>query len=256
MENLSLNSRKFIVGGNWKCNGSVESINKLVNEVVNPIEIDETKVEVVISPVNIHIGTVKAVINPSVKVACQNISAQGFGAYTGETSAEHVKDFGLEWVLIGHSERRVLYGETNEIVATKTKCAQAQGLNAIVCVGEMLEERENGTTNDVLKVQLDAFKDSVSDWSKIVIAYEPVWAIGTGKTATPEIAEETHQYIRSWFNDCVSAEVAQSIRIQYGGSVNAKNAADLIVQTNIDGFLVGSASLKPDFATIIDICQK
>ena len=124
-------------------------------------------------------------INPSVKVACQNISTQGFGAYTGETSAQHVKDFGLEWVIIGHSERRTLYGETDEIVASKIKCALAQDLNAMVCVGEMLEEREKGTTNDVLKVQLDAIKDSVTDWSKIVIAYEPVWAIGTGKTATP-----------------------------------------------------------------------
>ena len=207
------NTRKFIVGGNWKCNGSVESINKLVHEVINKVEIDENKVDVVVSPINMHIGTVKAMINPAVKVGCQNISAQGFGAYTGETSAEHVKDFGLEWVIIGHSERRVLYGETDEVVAAKTKCAQAQGLNAIVCVGEMLEERENGTTNDVLKVQLDGFKDAVTDWSKVVIAYEPVWAIGTGKTATPEIAEETHQYIRSWFEQNVSAEVAQQIRI-------------------------------------------
>lgn len=120
MEN---NNRKFIVGGNWKCNGSIESINKLIGEVINKVEIDETKVDVFVSPINMHIGTVKTKINPSVKVACQNISAQGFGAFTGETSAEQVKDFGLEWVIIGHSERRVLYGESNEVVASKTKCA-------------------------------------------------------------------------------------------------------------------------------------
>ena len=203
------NTRKFIIGGNWKCNGSLDSINKLVGDVINSVEIDEIKVDVVVCPMNMHIGTVQAMINPAVKVGCQNISAQGYGAYTGETSAEHVKDFGLDWIIIGHSERRVLYGESDEVAAAKTKCAQAQGLNAIICVGEMLEERENGTTNNVLKVQLDAIKDSVTDWSKVVIAYEPVWAIGTGKTATPEIAEETHQYIRSWFHENISPMIAQ-----------------------------------------------
>lgn len=121
----------------------------------------------------------------------------------------------------------------------------------MICIGEKLEERENGTTNDVLKTQLSAFKDSVKDWSKVVIAYEPVWAIGTGKTATPEMAQETHAYIRSWLTQNCGEEISTSVRIQYGGSVNAKNAADLIAQPDIDGFLVGGASLKPDFNDVI-----
>ena len=135
------------------------------------------------------------------------------GAFTGEVSAEQLKDFEVEWCLIGHSERRTLYGETDEIIAQKIVKAQENGISAMVCVGEMLEQRENGTTNDVLKKQLDAIKSSVSDWSTIVIAYEPVWAIGTGKVATPEVAEDTHKYIRSWVAENISIEVAQAIRI-------------------------------------------
>ena len=137
------------------------------------------------------------------------------------------------------------------MVAAKAAMAQEAGLNSIICIGEKLEQRENGTTNDVLKTQLDGFKNSIKDWSKVVIAYEPVWAIGTGKTASPEIAQETHTFIRSWMKDNVSADVASSTRIQYGGSVSAKNAADLIIQPDIDGFLVGGASLKPDFLDIV-----
>jgi len=179
------------------------------------------------------------------------MSATGNGAFTGEISGEQLKDFEVNWVLIGHSERRTIMGESNEVVAAKTARAQALGLNAIVCLGESLEQREAGTTNDHLKAQLDSVKDSIKDWSTIVLAYEPIWAIGTGKTATPEIAEATHEYIRQWLASEISEEVSQSTRIQYGGSVNAKNAAELIAKDNIDGFLVGGASLKPDFLDII-----
>ena len=249
-------SRKFVIGGNWKSNGNLASNTALVNDVLNKAEIDESRLEVVVAPIAIHIATVKSALNPSIKVACQNISATDCGAFTGEITAMQLKDFEIEWCIIGHSERRSLYGETDKVVAEKVTKAQANGLNAMVCVGEMLEQRENGTTNDVCKAQLDAFKDSVTDWSKIVIAYEPVWAIGTGKTATPEIAEETCGYIRQWVGENVSPEVALQIRIQYGGSVSAKNAADLIAKPNIDGFLVGGASLKPDFLTIIEAASK
>lgn len=162
-----------------------------------------------------------------------------------------MKDFEVKWVLVGHSERRTLYGETNEVVAEKLKLAQENELNVIFCVGETLAEREAEKTNAVLKDQLECARDVVSDWSKIVIAYEPVWAIGTGKTATPEIAQAAHAYIRSWLIDNVSADIAAATRIQYGGSANASNAAALISQPDIDGFLVGGASLKPEFATIV-----
>jgi len=225
----------------------VQSIKDLVRDVLNKSEFSADKLEVVVAPISIHIASVKALLNENIKVAAQNMSQTGNGAFTGEISGEQLKDFEIEWVILGHSERRTHYNETNEIVAAKVARAQQLGLNAMVCLGESLEQREDGSTNDHLKTQLDAIKPSVTDWSKIVLAYEPIWAIGTGKTATPEIAEETHQYIRSWLHDNISEEVAAATRIQYGGSANAKNAADLIAQPNIDGFLVGGASLKPDF---------
>lgn len=243
--------RKIIVGGNWKCNMTLATAKDLCENVLNKVDFDTSKVGVVVAPVSIHIGSVTALLNDKIKVSAQNVSATGKGAYTGEVSCEQLKDFGIAWTLIGHSERRTLYGETDAVVAAKVALAQELGLNTIVCIGELLEQREAGTTNDVLKTQLDGFKDVVKDWSTVVIAYEPVWAIGTGKTATPEIAQETHAYIRSWLKDNVSEAVAGSTTIQYGGSVSDKNAADLIAQPDIDGFLVGGASLKPAFADII-----
>ena len=179
------------------------------------------------------------------------MSLTGNGAFTGEISGEQLNDFEIGTVILGHSERRQHFGETNELVATKVGRAQELGLTACVCIGESLEQREGGTTNDHLKGQLDAIKSSIKDWSKVILAYEPIWAIGTGKVASPEIAEATHVYIRSWLAENVSEEVSQSVRIQYGGSVNAKNAATLIAQPNIDGFLVGGAALKPDFIEIV-----
>lgn len=244
-------ARKYIIGGNWKCNGTLQSVKDLIKDVLNKAQFDQSKLEVVVAPISIHIASVKALLNENIKVACQNVSQTGKGAFTGEISCDQLKDFDVNWVIIGHSERRTLYGETDAVVATKTTQAQEMGLNAIICIGEKLEERESGTTNDVLKTQLAAFKDSVKDWSRVVIAYEPVWAIGTGKTASPEIAQEAHAFIRSWLSQNCSEEIAGTVRIQYGGSVNAKNAADLISQPDIDGFLVGGASLKPDFNEII-----
>lgn len=210
MENTQ---RKLVIGGNWKCNGTMESTQKLIAEVLNKAEFSPEKVEVVVAPISIHVGTVKALVNPNVKVAVQNMSASDKGAFTGEICGEQIVDFGLEWVIIGHSERRTLFGETDAQVAAKVAKAQAYKINAMVCCGESLEIREAGTTNEFLKGQLDAIKASISDWSQIVIAYEPIWAIGTGKTATPEIAESTCAYIRSWLAENISAEVAQATRI-------------------------------------------
>ena len=177
--------RKYIVGGNWKSNGTVEFCREMCQKTLNTMQYDKEKVEVVITPISLHIQSMKTLLNADVKVGTQNISATKNGAFTGELSAEQVKDFELQWTLIGHSERRAKQGETNEVVAQKVVQAQETGLNAIVCIGETLEDREAGKTNDVLKEQLDAVKTSIQDWSKIVLAYEPVWAIGTGKTATP-----------------------------------------------------------------------
>ena len=164
-------------------------------------------------------------------------------------------DFGINWTLVGHSERRhTVAAESDELIAEKTKVALANGIKVILCIGELLEERESGKTMDVCKAQLQAVVNAVEekDWENIVIAYEPVWAIGTGKTATPEVAEETHAEIRAFMASAVSAAVAENVRIIYGGSVSTKNCADLIAKEDIDGFLVGGASLKPDFVQIIN----
>ena len=166
-----------------------------------------------------------------------------------------VTDAGITHTLTGHSERRTLYGESDHDVATKTKVALDAGLTVLACIGELLEERESGKTNEVNTRQLNAILDQCGDWSKIVIAYEPVWAIGTGKTATPEIAQETHAEIREWLAKSVSADAAKTVRILYGGSVTDGNAAELIAMPDIDGFLVGGASLKPAFDVIVSACQ-
>ena len=162
-----------------------------------------------------------------------------------------IKDAGIHWTLAGHSERRQKYGETDKETATKTKNALEKGLSVIVCCGETLEQREAGQTDDVNAKQLAAVLEQVQDWSNIVIAYEPVWAIGTGKTANPEDAQSATANIRSWLAKNLSADVAQSTRILYGGSVNEKNAAVLIAKDDIDGFLVGGAALKPAFTDIV-----
>jgi triosephosphate isomerase len=249
-------TKKYIVGGNWKCNGSVQSVKDLVSNVLNKLQFSEDKAEVFVAPVSIHIASVKALVNKNIKVAAQNMSATGSGAFTGEISGEQLKDFEVNWVILGHSERRQHYNDTNEVVATKVAKAQTLGLHSCVCVGESEAQREAGETNAHLKEQLDAVKGSISDWSRIVLAYEPIWAIGTGKTATPEIAEETHVYIRQWLTENIGEELAQSVRIQYGGSVNAKNCASLIEKPNIDGFLVGGAALKPEFLDIVASCSQ
>ncbi len=180
----------------------------------------------------------------------------GFGAYTGEVSAQLLVDAGVRWTLTGHSERRVGFGgpgESSEVVAKKTAVAVQAGLSVIACIGEQLAERENGTTMDVCAAQLTPIAQAlkVADWKKVVIAYEPVWAIGTGKVATPAQAEETHREIRAWIATHVSPFVAREVRIIYGGSVKGSNCKDLIACPNIDGFLVGGASLLPEFVNII-----
>ena len=179
--------RKYIIGGNWKCNGSVEFVRNHTS-MLNSMEYNQDVLEIVVAPISLQIASAKTMLNSNIKVASQNISAEKNGAFTGEISADQVKDFELEWTLVGHSERRTLFGETDAIVAKKVLRAQEAGLKTILCIGETLAEREAEKTNDVLKTQLDTVKDNITDWGKIVIAYEPVWAIGTGKTATPEIA--------------------------------------------------------------------
>lgn len=244
--------RKVFIGGNWKSNGSLKFINTHFERVLNKVTFDPSKCEVVVAPMNIHLqAALNANKNPNVHVAAQNVSLYKDGAFTGEVSAAAIKDLGLRWVIIGHSERRQLYGESSEVVANKNKMVEEQGLNSIACIGETLQEREANRTLKVVFEQLSAIRNGKPDWSKIVIAYEPVWAIGTGKTASPEQAQEVHGEIRNWLSKEVSKDVSSSTRIIYGGSVNAQTAPTLIQKPDIDGFLVGGAALKPEFNDII-----
>ncbi|CUA69824.1 triosephosphate isomerase (TIM) [Rhizoctonia solani] len=242
--------RKFFVGGNFKMNGTVKSIQEII-ENLNKAKLDPNT-EVVIAPPALYLLTSLAAANPNIQVAAQNAYTKSSGAYTGEISPAQLVDAGIPWVILGHSERRTLFGDTDEIVADKTKAALDAGLSVILCIGETLDEREAGITVKVCERQLDAVRTKVTDWSKIVIAYEPVWAIGTGKVATCEQAQEVHKDIRAWVANNVNGETAENIRIIYGGSVNAGNCKQSAAQIDVDGFLVGGASLKPEFVDIVN----
>lgn len=245
--------RKFFVGGNWKCNGNRGSIKELI-EALNQGPPTNGAVEVVCAPPEPYIDYTRQNLRKDFTVAGQNCWIKGGGAFTGEVCPEMLKDIGCDWVVLGHSERRNLpeIKETDEVVATKTKYALDQGLGVILCIGELLEEREAGKTVEVCERQMAAVAKTVTDWSKVVVAYEPVWAIGTGKVATPEQAQEVHDAVRSWMSKNVSPAVASATRILYGGSVSPTNCDELATKPDIDGFLVGGASLKPDFLKIVD----
>mmetsp|Transcript_16949 Transcript_16949/g.47314 ORF Transcript_16949/g.47314 Transcript_16949/m.47314 type:complete len:299 (-) Transcript_16949:67-963(-) len=242
---------KFFVGGNWKCNGSVDMVATLVQDL-NSGSIP-ANVEVVCAPPFIYLEKVMSSIGPSITVAAQNCWTGPGGAYTGEICAEMLADMKVPWVILGHSERRGLCGESNEVVAEKAAHAIANGLGVIGCIGESLEQREDGSLWNVLSSQMEAYKSAVTDWSKMVIAYEPIWAIGTGVVATPEQAQEVHAFLRKWVVDNLGESVASSLRIIYGGSVNADNCSDLGGREDIDGFLVGGASLSGE--SFVRICN-
>ncbi|KAL1923640.1 uncharacterized protein VTP21DRAFT_8620 [Calcarisporiella thermophila] len=245
--------RKFFVGGNYKMNGSRAQLNAL-NEGLNGAQLN-SDVEIVVSPPFVYLEEVRKSLRKDVGVAAQNCYSVSNGAFTGEVSAEMLKEIGVEWVILGHSERRIIFKETDELVGKKVAHALKVGLKIILCVGEQLEEREAGQTTEVVIRQLQAVANEIQDWSSVVIAYEPVWAIGTGKVATPEQAQEVHADIRAWLAKHVSSAVAENTRIVYGGSVNAANSAALVEGKDIDGFLVGGASLKPEFVQICNVTR-
>ncbi|KAK2748129.1 triosephosphate isomerase [Myotisia sp. PD_48] len=245
-------ARKFFVGGNFKMNGTAQSISDIIANL-NTANLDSNS-EVVISPPSIYLLLARGLASPTIGVASQNVFDKPNGAFTGELSVDQLKDSKIDWTLVGHSERRVILKEDNEFVARKTKAAIAGDLRVILCIGETLEQREGGQTVDVVTTQLNAVANQLTpeQWSKIVIAYEPVWAIGTGKVATTEQAQEVHAAIRKWLATTVSQAAADSVRIIYGGSVTEKNCKELAKQPDVDGFLVGGASLKPAFVEIIN----
>ncbi|CAG9326899.1 unnamed protein product [Blepharisma stoltei] len=245
--------RQFFVGGNWKSNGTQASVRELCEQVLNSTSIDFSRVQVVVAPAFIFLQFARSLLRPNIAVSAQNCSLTGSGPFTGEVAVEHIVDLGLNWTILGHSERRNLYGETDDIVSKKVNRALAHGLSVIACFGENLQERKSGITLDVVARQLDSLKKGIIDWNKVVLAYEPVWAIGTGINATPEQAQEVHAMIRNWLSTNVSAEVAERTRVIYGGSVTDQNAAQLISKNDVDGFLVGGASLKPAFRVILEV---
>ena len=245
--------RKTIVAGNWKMNASKEFVDVLVEDIL--LGMKNVSSEVIVCAPFPYLSQVGSLIDgSSLLLGAQNLNANTKGAFTGEVSADMIKDFGVGHVIVGHSERRSLYGETNDVVAEKTKAAIDAGLKAILCVGESLEERERGKTEAVVAEQLNAVIGlvGIDAFDGIVIAYEPVWAIGTGLTATPEQAQSVHLFIRNLLANS-NDNVAQKIQILYGGSMNAANAADLISCPDIDGGLIGGAALKAD--DFLQICK-
>jgi len=250
--------RKIIIAGNWKMYKNVTEATELVNEFKDKVS-SIKKTGIIVCPPATNLTTVYEIVkDTNIGVGAQNIHWEVQGAYTGENSADMIKSTGAEYVIIGHSERRQYFGETDEIVNNKLNTALDAGLKPIVCIGEILEERESGITKDVVKTQLTGALQGISTESmqNIILAYEPVWAIGTGKTATPDQAQDVHSFIRSILNDLYGASTSSLTVIQYGGSVKPENAEDLLSQPDIDGALVGGACLKADsFSEIIVIAE-
>lgn len=241
-----MSTRTPIIVGNWKMNLSLEEAIALARAIVADAP---RGVEIGIAPSAPYLGAISHIVKGSaVGLSAQEMHWESQGAFTGESSPAQLADLGCRYVIIGHSERRQLFGETDEGVAKKVRSAHDHQLTPIICIGETLSEREHGQTLSVVTRQLDAALNPLSphEVASSVIAYEPVWAIGTGKTATPTQAQEVHRALRERIASLVSQEVANSVRLQYGGSVKPSNVADLMSQADIDGALVGGASLKAD----------
>lgn len=248
--------RKYVIAGNWKMNMNPSETKALVDGMKSELFAKELKTDVVICPPFINLETaVEACKGTKIKVGAQNVHWADKGAFTGEISADMLKSIGVEYVIIGHSERRQYFGETDLTVNMRVKSALAAGLKVILCVGELLEQREQGITAETVSVQTKVALLDVasSDLNNVIIAYEPVWAIGTGKTATSEQADEVCGIIRDVVAKLYNDDTAQNMTIQYGGSMNAANAAELLAMPNVDGGLIGGASLKAsDFSVVIN----
>lgn len=247
--------RRKLVIGNWKMHGSVDSINRLLRDITAEVSELSEEVEIAVCPTYIHIGLVQELLSDSsLKLGVQDIYSEPEGAFTGEVSAPMLAAYDVNFVIVGHSERREIFKETDSDVTAKFQAAQASELVPILCVGESQVQREQGDTEVVVLAQLDAVIQSagMNAFSNAVIAYEPIWAIGTGQTATPTQAQEVHWLIRDHLAKR-DAAVAKAVRIIYGGSVNSDNAKELFRQADIDGGLVGGASLKAE--EFISICK-
>ena len=248
--------RKKVIAGNWKMHYDLSESQNLISKLTSGLSGKKYNCDVIICPPFTSLSEASSLIKDTpVKLGAQNMYFQESGAYTGEISAKMLKSVGCEYVILGHSERRTIFKESDGLINEKITAALKAGLKPIFCIGETLEERENGKEKEVLKRQLSGGLDEISldEMKQIIIAYEPVWAIGTGRTATPAQAEEMHDYIRNYIQDDFNTETAENLIIQYGGSVKPDNARELLSQQNIDGALVGGACLKADsFIGIIE----
>lgn len=246
--------RTPIIAGNWKLNKTISEAVALTT-ALKALVAEVSGVEIIVAPPFTTLAAVRdAIADSNIRLSAQDVYSEDSGAFTGEVSAPMLKDVGCDYVIIGHSERRQYFGETNESVNEKVKAALAHGLKPIICVGEQLEERESGQTEAVIADHVTGGTTGLSaaELLSCVIAYEPVWAIGTGKTATPAQAQEVHSFIRGLLTKAYSAEVASQVCIQYGGSVKPENASELMAQPDVDGALVGGASLEAEsFAQIV-----
>ncbi|MEG0229232.1 MAG: triose-phosphate isomerase [Oscillospiraceae bacterium] len=255
---MKKNLRKAVIAGNWKMNNTPAQTTALINEM-KPLVAGADCDVVICAPFVDLCAALDAAKNSNIKIGAENCHFEKSGAFTGEVSAQMLKELGVEYVIIGHSERRQYFAETDETVNKRTKAALAEGLTAIVCVGELLEQRELGITEEIVRMQTKVALNGICecDLKNIIIAYEPVWAIGTGKTATSDQADEVCGCIRACVAELYGAEKAEALTIQYGGSMNAKNADELLDKVNVDGGLIGGASLKAeDFAAIVTAASK
>ncbi len=250
---MNRNLRKTVIAGNWKMNKTPREAKALIEEMKPLVKTDAADVVLCVPFVDLSVA-LEAAKGSNIKIGAENCHFEESGAYTGEISANMLKEMGVEYVIVGHSERRQYFGETNETVNLRAKAAIAKGLIAIICVGETLSEREQGITKELVALQVKtALKDFTEDMLKsTIIAYEPVWAIGTGKTATSDQAEEVCAIIRNTVAELYSKSAADGLTIQYGGSMNPKNAEELLSKEDVDGGLIGGASLKAaDFSVIV-----
>lgn len=253
--------RQYLVAGNWKCNGTVEEQKERI-KIFNQAGPIPSNVDVAICAPYVHLPLLLEGLRSDIEIGAQDCgSNKSNGAFTGQVGSHQIKDLGCTWVIIGHSEIREgfgMAGEPVELCAEKAKIAIENGLKVMFCIGERKEEREKGNTMKVCTEQLEPLKKALTqkDWDCMAIAYEPVWAIGTGLTATPAMAQETHKDIRKWISENVSPNVAKAVRIQYGGSMKGANAKELLGQPDIDGGLIGGASLTADFFNVINGVEK
>jgi triosephosphate isomerase (TIM) len=249
-------SLKPIIGGNWKMNKTVQESKAFIDEMLKNLKNLQEKVDIVILPSYMSINAVSTLLKgKKIGVGAQNMYYEEKGAFTGEISAGMLIDAGATYVVLGHSERRKIFNESDELISKKLKMAHEKGLKPIVCIGETREERESGQMEDVLKTQIEGSLKELTEDQMLgtVIAYEPVWAIGTGLTATPEQAQEAHMYVRQVLASIYGESVAQDVRIQYGGSIKPENAKEIFAQPDINGGLVGGASL--DVKSFVEIIK-